>query len=679
MAANPFLEPSPLPAGLPPFASIRDDDYEPAFERGMSEHLVAVAKVAENPEAPTFENTIEALEMAAGLLGRVSAAFFTISAADGRPAIRDLEARMAPRLAAHEDAIHLNSRLFTRIEAVHTDRESLEPEQRYLTERYHTEFVLAGAALPTASKDELRMLNERLSELTTRFDANLVADSNDLAVHLTDPADLEGLAPDERATARAAADERGLDGWLLTLVLPTSQPALASLARPAVRARLLEASLARGSRAGEHDNRPLVLEIVRLRARRAHLLGFPNHAASVLADETARTPEAVSAMLDRLVPAAARNARAEAAALADRMRQETGRDGPLPASDWAWAAERERAARFDLDTERLKPYLEADRVLRDGVFAAAGRLYGLRFTERTDLAGYHPEVRVFEVADEDGVLGLYLLDLFTRDTKRGGAWMNSIVDRVGVLDQDQAVVVNNLNVPKPPAGEPALLTLDSTETLFHEFGHALHGLFAATRYPKTAGTNVPRDFVEFPSQVNEMWVLWPEILASYARHVETGEPMPADVAERLQAARRFGEGFSTTEYLAATVLDQAWHQLSVDEADAVTDVAAFEREALAAAGLAVSGVPPRYSSAYFAHIFAGGYSAGYYAYIWSEALDADTVAWFEQHGGLSRENGDRFRRLVLGVGGSKDPLEAYREFRGRDAAIEPLLERRGLS
>ena len=421
-----------------------------------------------------------------------------------------------------------------------------------------------------------------------------------------------------------------------------------------------------------------MLEIVRLRARRARLLGFPNHAAAVLADETARTPEAVSAMLDRLVPAAARNARAEAEQLAERMRQETGATGPLQASDWAWAAERERAARFDLDTERLKPYLEAERVLRDGVFAAAGRLYGLRFTERTDLVGYHPDVRVFEVADDDGVLGLYLLDLYTRDTKRGGAWMNSIVDRVGLLGQEQAVVVNNLNVPKPPAGEPALLTLDSTETLFHEFGHALHGLFAATRYPKTAGTNVPRDFVEFPSQVNEMWVLWPEILASYARHVETGEPMPAEVAERLQAARRFGEGFSTTEYLAATVLDQAWHRLSVEAADAVTDVAAFERDALEAAGLAVPGVPPRYSSAYFAHIFAGGYSAGYYAYIWSEVLDADTVAWFEEHGGLTRENGDRFRRLVLGVGGSKDPLEAYREFRGRDAAIEPLLARRGL-
>ncbi len=679
MASNPFFEPSGLPAGLPPFADIRDEHYEPAFERGMSEHLVAVARVAEDPEPPTFENTIEALETAAPLLTRVAAAFFTVSGADGRPPIRELEERMAPRLAAHEDAIHLNSRLFARIEAVHAAREELDDVSRYLVERYHSEFVLAGAALEPARKDELRVLNERLSELTTRFDANLVADTNALALHLTDASEVSGLEPDELSAARAAAAERGLDGWLITLVLPTGQPALARLDRSDVRARLLAASLARGSRGGEHDNRELLLEIVRLRARRARLLGFPNHAAAVLADETARTPEAVSAMLDRLAPAAARNARGEAEALTARLHAETGATGTLAAADWAWAAERERAARFDLDSSLLRPYLEADRVLRAGVFEAARRLYGLRFTERPDLVGYHEDVRIFEVADEQQVLGLYLLDLYTRDTKRGGAWMNSLVDRAGLLGQEQAVVVNNLNVPKPGPGEPTLLTLDSTETLFHEFGHALHGLFAATRHPKTAGTNVPRDFVEFPSQVNEMWVLWPEILASYARQVETGEPMPSDVADRLRDARRFGEGFSTTEYLAAAVLDQAWHRLSVEEADTVTDVAAFEAAALDAAGLAVPGVPPRYSSAYFAHVFAGGYSAAYYAYIWSEVLDADTVAWFEEHGGALRENGDRFRRLVLGVGGSKDPLEAYREFRGRDAAIEPLLERRGLS
>src|SRR5579875_571981 len=448
MTGNPLLEPSPLPAGLPPFAAIRDEDYEPAFERAMSEHLVRVARVAEDPAAPTFENTIEALDLAGEAMQRVAAVFFLVSAADGRPAIRDLEARMAPRLAAHADAIHLNGRLFARIEAVHDLRDRLDPVARHLTERYRREFVLAGAALEPAAKDELRTVNERLSELTTSFDQNLVADTNDLALHLTDERELDGLDRDEIAAMTAAAEERGLDGWLLPLVLPTRQPAIARLARADVRARLHAASLARASRGGQHDNRAVLLEIVRLRARRARLLGFPNHAAVVLADETAETPEAVSGMLDHLAPAAARNAREEGAALAARFREVTGSDG-FSAADWAWTAEQERRARFDLDTGELRPYLEADRVLRDGMFAAASRLYGLRFAERTDLAAYHPDVRVFAVSEESGrPLGLYLLDLYTRDTKRGGAWMQSLVDRVELLGQDQAVVVNNLNVPK---------------------------------------------------------------------------------------------------------------------------------------------------------------------------------------------------------------------------------------
>jgi peptidyl-dipeptidase Dcp len=678
VSRNPFVDPSPLTAGLPPFARIRPEHYEPAFTRGMAEQLVAVAHIVQNEEAATFENTVEALELSSPVLARVAGAFFTISAADGTDFFRDLEAVIAPRLAAHEDAIRLNSRLFARIQAVWQGREQLDPEQRYLTERYHIEFVLAGAGLDEGRKDELRGLNERLATLTTRFDANLVADTNSLAVHLVDEEDLAGLSEDQISAAQQAAAGRGLPGWLLTLGLPTSQPLLAPLHRRGVRARLLAASLSRGGHGGEHDNRGLILEIVRLRARRARLLGFPNHAAAVLADETAKTPEAVSELLDRLVPRAVRNAGAEARALEERLHAD-GVDGPLTAADWTYYAEQERAARFDVDHPSLRPYLEAESVLRDGVFLAANRLYGLTFTERRDLVGYSPDVRVFEVRDDEAVLGLYLLDLYTRDTKRGGAWMNSLMDRAALLDQDQAVVVNNLNVPKPAPGRPTLLTLDTTETLFHEFGHALHGLFGAVRYPKLAGTNVPRDFVEFPSQVNEMAVLWPEILAAYARHVDTGAPMPPEVADRLRAARRFGEGYATTEYLAAAVLDQAWHRLSVEQADAVTDVAEFERAALTAAGFDAVPVPPRYSSTYFAHVFAGGYSAAYYAYIWSEVLDADTVAWFEENGGLTRENGDRFRRIVLAIGGSRDPLEAYREFRGRDAAIGPLLERRGLT
>ncbi|RIX28227.1 M3 family metallopeptidase [Amnibacterium setariae] len=668
MSDNPFLVRSTLPAALPDFAAIREEHYEPAFEIGMREQREAVARITGDPAPPTFANTLEALELSGPVLDRVAAAFFTLASAHATPFVRDLEGRIAPRLAAHADAIRLDGALFARVDAVWRDRDGLEPEQRRLVERTRTELRLAGAALDEAAKAELRVLNERLSTLSTKFDAELVADTNDLAVHVEDEAELAGLAADTVSAARQAAAGRGLDGWLLTLVLPTGQPVLADLQHPGLRERVLAASRARGTRGGEHDTRQVLLEIVRLRARRARLLGFPHHAALVAVDETAGSSEAVAALLDRLVPAAIRNAR--------REQQELG--GDVSAADWAFRAEQRRREAYDVDLAALRPFFEAERVLRDGVFATAERLYGVRFTERPDLPGYHPDVRVFEVADDDGPLGLYLLDLYTRDEKRGGAWMNSLVDRAALVDEPLAVVINNLNVPKPDAGTPTLLPLDSVETLFHEFGHALHGLFATVRYPKLAGTNVPRDFVEFPSQVNEMWVLHPDVLPGYARHVETGEPLPADVAERLRATSAYGQGFATTEYLAAAVLDQAWHRLTPEEADAVSDVGRFEADALAAAGFDLPAVPPRYASTYFAHVFAGGYSAAYYAYIWSEVLDADTVAWFEEHGGLRRENGDRFRHLVLARGNAEDPLAAYRAFRGRDAAIEPLLARRGL-
>lgn len=668
MIDNPFLSRSTLPAALPPFAAIRDEHYEPAFELGMQQQREAVDTILDNEEAPTFANTLEALELSGPVLDRVTAAFFTLASAHGTPFVRELEERIAPRLAAHGDAIRLSAALFTRVDAVWQGREALEPEQRRLVERTRTEMLLAGAALDEDAKEELRALNERLSALSTRFDAALVADTNDLAVHVTDEAELAGLAADSLSAAKGAARARGLDGWLLTLVLPTGQPALADLTDAATRARLLAASRARGTRGGEHDTREILLETVRLRARKARLLGFPHHAALIAADETAGSTEAVTDLLDRLVPAAVRNAH----------REQDDLGAEVTAADWAFLAEGRRRAAFDVDLAALRPWFEAERVLQDGVFATAGRLYGVTFTERPDLAGYHPDVRVFEVRDEDGPLGLYLLDLYTRDEKRGGAWMNSLVDRAELTGEQQAVVINNLNVPKPDAGTPTLLTLDSVETLFHEFGHALHGLFARVRFPKLAGTNVPRDFVEFPSQVNEMWVLHPDVLPGYARHVETGEPLPADVADRLRATGTYGQGFATTEYLAATVLDQAWHRLTPEQADAVADVTTFEAEALTAAGFDVPAVPPRYASTYFAHVFAGGYSAAYYAYIWSEVLDADTVAWFEEHGGLTRENGDRFRRSVLARGNAEDPIIAYRAFRGRDADIAPLLRRRGL-
>ncbi|MET4639943.1 M3 family metallopeptidase [Mycetocola sp. 2940] len=676
---NPFLAPSTLPYQLPPFAAIRDEHFGPAFERGMTEHLAEIEAIVGTADAPTFENTMLALERSGQTLQRVSHVFFNKSSADSNPATIALEERIAPLLSNHSDAIRLNPALYARITALRDqlDELGLDDESRYLVERYHTEFTLAGAGLSEADKEELRSLNSALSTLTTRFEQNLLADTNDLAVVIDDVADLDGLSDGEVSAAAEAARARGMEnGYLLSLVLPTGHPALASLRRRDVRERIMRASRARGIRGGEHDNCGLVLEITRLRAKRAQLLGFDSHAAFVTADETAKTPENVAAMLESLAPAAARNARAEQAdlqALADAGDESYD----VESWDWAFLTEQVRSERFAIDTAAMRPYFEADRVLVDGIFFAAGRLYGVQFVERPDLVAYHPDVRVFEVTEADGSpIGLYLLDLYTRDSKRGGAWMNPLIAQNTLLGQP-TVVVNNLNVPKPAPGQPTLLSFDEVKTFFHEFGHALHGLFARVRYPRFAGTNVYRDFVEFPSQVNEMWMLWPEVLASYAVHHETGERMPQDLVDSIRRSSSFNEGFLTSEYLAAAMLDQAWHRLPAGAA--VDDVAVFERDALTAAGLDNPAVPSRYSSTYFAHTFSGGYDAGYYSYIWSEVLDADAVEWFTENGGLTRENGDRFRALVLGVGGSKDPLEAYREFRGRDARIEPLLVRRGLT
>ncbi|AGW41581.1 hypothetical protein O159_15300 [Leifsonia xyli subsp. cynodontis DSM 46306] len=672
--SNPFFAPSPLPYQLPPFAEIRDEHYRPAFERGFAEQLADVAAIAADPAPATFENTMLPLERSGQTLLRVADVFFNKSSADSTDFTNALEEEIAPLLSAHEDAIRLNPELSARISALYDQRDSLglDAESRYLIERYHTEFLLAGAGLNEDDKEKLRDLNQRLSILTTRFEKNLLADTNELAVVFDTAAELDGLGDGELSAAAEAARDRGLDGkYVVTLVLPTGHPWLANLRNRATRERIMAASRARATRGGEHDNRDLILEITRLRAERARLLGFDTHAALVTADETARSPEAVADMLGRLALPAARNAHAEQADLAEQSGGE-----PVASWDWAYLTDKARHARYNVDFAAMRPYFEAERVLRDGVFFTANRLYGLGFQERPDLLAYHPEARVFEVRNEDGSgLGLYILDLYTRDSKRGGAWMNPLISQSGLLGTP-TVVVNNLNVPKPAAGEPTLLTYDETNTLFHEFGHALHGLFARVTYPKFAGTNVFRDFVEFPSQVNEMWMLWPEILANYAVHHLTGERMPQELVDRLHASQSFNEGFTTSEYLAAALLDQAWHTITAS--DTVADVAAFEADALAKAGLDNPAVPPRYASTYFAHTFSGGYDAGYYSYIWSEVLDADTVEWFKENGGLSRENGERFRQRLLGVGGSKDPLEAYRDFRGRDAVIEPLLKRRGL-
>lgn len=678
-SSNPFLSPSTLPYQLPPFAEIRNEHYRPAFDAGMAEQLAEVQAITADAAEPTIENTLVALERSGQVLTRVATVFFSLSSSDSSDFGTALEEELAPLLAAHTDAIRLDPELYARIRALYARRGKLglDPETAYLLERYYTEYTLAGAALTEADKSALREFNKRLSSLTTRFEKNLLADTNDLAVVIDDLAELDGLGDGEISAAAEAAKDRGLAGkYVLTLVLPTSHPYLASLTDRKVRERLLTASRSRGIRGGEHDNRELVLEITRLRAQRARLLGFASHAAYVTADETAKTPEAVADMLGRLAPAAARNAQAEQKELQAAVTA-AGGDFELAAWDWAFYTEKVRQATFDVDTSAMRPYFELERVLHDGVFFAATSLYGVTFTERPDLTAWNPEARVFEVTDEDGSpVGLYIADFYTRDSKRGGAWMNSLVSQSALLGTP-TIVTNNLNVAKPAAGSPTLLSFDEVTTLFHEFGHALHGLFAQVTYPRFAGTNVYRDFVEFPSQVNEMWMLWPAVLANYARHYRTNEAMPQELVDRIRESATFNEGFATSEYLAAALLDQAWHRISAD--DVVTDVAAFEANALAEVGLANPVAPTRYASTYFAHTFSGGYDAGYYSYIWSEVLDADTVAWFTENGGLTRANGDRFRSRLLGVGGSGDPLAAYRSFRGRDADIQPLLDRRGLN
>jgi peptidyl-dipeptidase Dcp len=669
---NPFLAPSRLPFEFPDFDAIREEHFLPAFRAGMDEQRAEVEAITGAEGPITFENTIVALERSGAVLDRVSRVFFTLVTSCSTPGIREIEAEVAPQLAAHADAITLDPALFARIEELYARRDDLglDAESLRLLERRHHDAVRAGARLGPAEQERLRDLNAELSALSTEFGAKLLAGANDNAVLVEDVAQLDGLSPDAVSAAARAAAERGHEGGhLLTLVLPTGQPALASLTDRALRERLHTASVTRGL-GGEHDTRGLVLRISALRAERARLLGHPNHASWAVEISTAGSVEAIDAMLGKLAPIAAANARAEAAELSEAA------GFAIEAWDRAFYAERVRRERFDLDTAALRPYFELERVLHDGVFHAAGRLYGLRFAERHDLPRYHPDVRVFDVFDENGQLGLFVADFYARDSKRGGAWMSSFVTQSQLLGT-KPVVLNTLNIAKPADGEPTLLTADNVRTLFHEFGHALHGLFSDVRYPTFSGTSVPRDFVEYPSQVNEMWLDHPEVLAHYARHHETGEPLPAEKAARLAQARRFGEGFVTTEYLAAALLDQAWHRLGPD--DAVTDVERFEAEAIAAAGVAEPTAPPRYRSSYFNHIFGSSYSAGYYAYIWSEVLDADTVEWFSENGGLRRENGETFRRELLSRGGAVDPMEAYRAFRRRDPELGPLLVRRGLT
>lgn len=682
---NPFFAPSSLPFEYPPFDRIADEHFAPAFDRGMAEELREVAAIAGSAEPPTFENTIVALERAGVILDRVRTVFFALVAADTNPTRQKLQSEYAPKLAAHRDAIVLDPQLYARVEALHARRAELglSREGARLVDRYRLDFVRAGARLSPPDKERLKAINAELATLGAKFTENVLAEVNASAVLVEDVALLGGL-PEAAITAAAeAAKARGLAGkYLVALQNTTGQPPSAHLHDRALRRRLHEASVARNSRDNEHDNRPVVVAMARLRAERARLLGYETHADYVLADTTALTRAAVDARLAALAPAAVANARREGSAIAALMnkdlRQKKDADTTLHPWDWAYYAEKVRQQRYAFDQAQLQPYLEAERVLRDGVFHAAGRLYGLRFQERKDLPVYHPDVRVFDVLEEDGApLAIFVFDLYARPSKRGGAWMNAYVSQSELLGR-RPVVANHLNVPRPAPGQPTLLTWDEVTTMFHEFGHALHGMFSKVRYPYFSGTRVPRDFVEYPSQVNEMWATWPEVLETYARHHQTGEPLPRALVDKVIESEKFNQGFLTAEYLAAAIVDQRWHQLAPDAVPDPADVLAFEARALAQAGLDDASVPPRYRTPYFSHIWGGGYHAGYYSYIWSEVLDADTVEWFKESGGLARASGDHLRAALLSRGGSEEAMALYRQFRGREPRIEPLLERRGL-
>lgn len=678
--SNPFFSESDLPYHMPPFDKIENEHYKPALLEGMERQLAEVEEIANNPEPPNFENTIVALERSGELLERVSSVFFNMTSAHTNDALQEIEKEIAPKLSAHRDAIRLNSKLFDRVKTLYEKRDELamSAESKRLLERYYKDFVRAGAELSEEQKDRLREINSRLAELSTEFSQRVLKGTNDSAVVVDSREGLAGLSESRIETAAEEAAERDLQGkFVITLQNTTQQPPLTSLENRALRERIQKASEARGSRGSEFDTRALVTETVKLRAERARMLGYETHADYILEDQTAKTVKAVNDMLSRLAPPAVANARQEAEDLQQLINEMEEQPFELKSWDWLYYTDELRSKRYDFDESKLKPYFELNSVLNDGVFYFANKLYGLTFEERDELPVYHPGVRVFEVFEADGKpLGLFLADFYARESKRGGAWMNAYVDQ-SHLEHTKPVVGNHLNIPKPPEGEPTLLTFDEVETMFHEFGHALHGLFSNVTYPRFSGTSVPRDFVEYPSQVHEMWATWPEVLANYAKHYETGEPIPQDLLNRVLEARKFNQGFDTLEYLEAAIVDQGWHQLQPGDVPAAEEMLTFEQEVLENWGVKFDPVPPRYHTPYFSHIM-GGYSAGYYSYIWSEVLDAETVKWFEENGGLTRENGDYFREKLLSKGGSREAMELFQDFLGREPSIQPLLERRGL-
>ena len=677
---NPLLTPSTLPLEAPDFDAIKVEHFRPAFEQGMKEELIEIEAIATNPEAPTFENTIIAMEKTGELLERTASVFYNLTSAHTNEKIQEIQSEMAPKLSQHSDAIMLNRQLFERVAALYKQREALDldPASLKLLEEAYRDFVRAGAQLTPEQKERMKEINQEMSTLATQFQDNLLKMTQNRVVIVNDVNKLDELSKDRIAAAKEAAEARGYDGkYLLSITNTTRVPLLKNLANRELREELWKASAFRGI--GENDgidNRPLITKLVALRAERAGLLGYNSYAAYALDPQTAHTPDAVLSMLKDLAPAVIKNTRSESSEIAKVMLQD-GINSELQPWDWEYYAEKVRQNKYDFDESQVRPYFELNRVLEDGVFYTMNRLYGISFEERFDLPVYHPEVRVFNVYNKDGsLLGLFYGDFFSRDSKRGGAWMNSFVQQSELLNK-KPVVVNVLNIPPPAEGEPALISFDNVTTLFHEMGHAVHGLFSEVRYPSQSGTSVPRDYVEFPSTFEEDWAVLPEVLENYAYHFETGEGIPQALLDKVLAARDFNQGFDTQEYLAAALLDLEWHLLSSDEVP--EDVQAFENQALKKYNLDIAAVPPRYKSPYFAHIFSGGYSANYYAYIWSEILAADAFAYMKERGGLTYENGQRLREYILSKGGSRDAMKMYKQYREGDPDVKYLLERRGLS
>ena len=676
---NPFFEKSTLPFEAPPFDRIQDSDYEPAIDSGMAQQLAQVRAIADNPTAPTFDNTLVALERSGEILHRVQHAFGAVTGANTNPVLQQVAKVEAPRLAAHEDAIFLNAALFKRVSTIYNARATLglDAESRRLAEWYYDRFVHAGALLSDADKTRLQALNQEESTLRAAFNSKLLAATKAGALVLTSRDQLAGMSDGDIAAAARAASNRGLTGsWVLPLQNTTQQPELGSLAKRSVREKLFDDSWTRAEKGDSNDTRETIARLAQIRAEKAKLLGFPNYSAWVLQEQMAKTPATVLKFVRGLVPAATAKARAEGDAIQAMIRKD-GQTFKLQPWDWDRYAEQVRKARYDLDEGQIRQYFELDNVLRNGVFYAANQLYGITFKERHDIPVYQPDVRVFEVFDRDGSpLGLFYCDYFKRDNKRGGAWMSSLVTQSRLLGE-RPVVYNVANFTKPAPGEPALLSPDEVTTMFHEFGHALHGLFAAQEYPSLSGTSVARDFVEFPSQFNQHWAADPKVFAHYARNYRTGAPMPAALAARIRKAATFNQGYDLTELVAAALLDMSWHTLPASAP--LQNVDSLEARSLRTNHVDLSTVPPRYRSSYFTHIWSNGYASGYYAYLWTEMLDDDAFQWFTEHGGLTRANGDRFRAMILSRGNTEDLAAMYRAFRGRAPSIQPMLRDRGLT